>query len=58
MSARVVLAVGPAILTALLYALSNVLEFMEAEHVPDEYALHLSSRRCSHDVTGTRDRDR
>ena len=35
-------AVALSILTAFFYALSNVLEFMEAEQVPDEYALKLS----------------
>ena len=34
-------AVALSILTAFLYALSNVLELMEAEQVPDEYALKL-----------------
>jgi hypothetical protein len=38
-SARVALATGLALLTALLYAISNVLELLEAEKVPDEYAL-------------------
>ena len=42
MSGRVVFAIALAILTAILYALSNVLQFMEAEQVPDEYSLHLS----------------
>jgi drug/metabolite transporter (DMT)-like permease len=35
-------AVALALLTAFCYALSNVLELMEAEQVPDEYALKLS----------------
>jgi drug/metabolite transporter (DMT)-like permease len=35
-------AVGLSILTAFCYALSNVLELMEAEQVPDEYTLKLS----------------
>ena len=30
-----------AVLAAFLYALSNVLELMEAEQVPDEYALKM-----------------
>ncbi len=42
MSAQVWAAVALAVLTAFLYALSNVLELMEAERVPDEYALKLS----------------
>ena len=42
MSAQVWAAVALAVLTAFLYALSNVLELMEAEQVPDEYALKLS----------------
>ena len=41
MSAHVGAAVALAILTAFLYALSNVLELIEAEQVPDEYALKL-----------------
>ena len=41
-SAQVGAAVALAILTAFLYALSNVLELMEAERVPDEYALKVS----------------
>jgi hypothetical protein len=39
MSSRVALATTLALLTALLYAISNVLELLEAEKVPDEYAL-------------------
>lgn len=39
MSSRVALATGLALLTALLYAISNVLEMLEAEQVPDEYAM-------------------
>jgi hypothetical protein len=35
-------AVALSLLTAFCYALSNVLELMEAEQVPDEYALKLS----------------
>ena len=42
MSAQVGAAVALAVLTAFLYALSNVLELMEAEKVPDEYALKMS----------------
>ena len=38
-------AVALSILTAFLYALSNVLELIEAEQVPDEYALKLSLLR-------------
>jgi len=41
MSGQVVLAIALAVLTAFLYALSNVLQFMEAEQVPDEYSLRL-----------------
>lgn len=41
MSAQVGAAVALAIVTAFLYALSNVLELIEAEQVPDEYALRL-----------------
>jgi hypothetical protein len=39
MSGRVALAIVLAVLTAMFYALSNVLQFIEAEQVPDEYAL-------------------
>ena len=39
MSSRVAVATGLALLTALLYAISNVLEMLEAEQVPDEYAM-------------------
>jgi hypothetical protein len=42
MSSRVALATGLALATALLYAISNVLELIEAEQVPDEYALSPS----------------
>jgi drug/metabolite transporter (DMT)-like permease len=42
MSAPVAGAVSLSILTAFCYALSNVLELMEAEQVPDEYSLKLS----------------
>jgi len=38
-SSRVAVATGLALLTALLYAISNVLEMLEAEQVPDEYAM-------------------
>jgi drug/metabolite transporter (DMT)-like permease len=38
-SLQVALAIVLALLTAFLYALSNVLELTEAEQVPDEYAL-------------------
>lgn len=41
MSAQVGAAVALAVVTAFLYALSNVLELMEAEQVPDEYALKV-----------------
>ena len=40
-SGQVALAIALAILTAFLYALSNVLQFIEAEQVPDEYSLRL-----------------
>ena len=39
MSSRVALATGLSLLTALLYAISNILEMLEAEKVPDEYAM-------------------
>ncbi len=39
MSSRVALATGLSLLTALLYAISNVLEMLEAEKVPEEYAM-------------------
>jgi drug/metabolite transporter (DMT)-like permease len=39
MSLQVALAIVFALVTAFLYALSNVLELTEAEQVPDEYAL-------------------
>ena len=42
MSMPVAGAVALSILTAFCYALSNVLELMEAEQVPDEYTLKLS----------------
>lgn len=42
MSAHAWLAVGLAVATAFFYALSNVLELLEAEQVPDEHALKLS----------------
>src|SRR5262245_1716656 len=38
-SAHVWLAVLLSVITAFLYALSNVLELLEAEQVPDEYAM-------------------
>jgi hypothetical protein len=38
-SSRVALATTLALVTALLYAISNVLEMLEAEKVPDEYAM-------------------
>ena len=41
MSPEVALAIVLALLTAFLYALSNVLELTEAEQVPDEYALRV-----------------
>jgi len=40
-SPEVALAIVLALLTAFLYALSNVLELTEAEQVPDEYALRV-----------------
>jgi hypothetical protein len=40
-SARVVAATLLSVATAFLYALSNVLEMLEAEQVPDEYAMRL-----------------
>ena len=39
MSSRVALATGLALATALFYAISNVLELLEAEQVPDEFAM-------------------
>ena len=39
MSSSVALATGLALATALFYAISNVLELLEAEKVPDEYAM-------------------
>ena len=41
MSPEVALAIALALVTAFLYALSNVLELTEAEQVPDEYALRV-----------------
>ncbi len=41
MSPEVALAIVLALLTAFLYALSNVLELTEAEQIPDEYALRV-----------------
>lgn len=41
MSGRVLAATILSIATAFLYSLSNVLEMLEAEQVPDEYALRL-----------------
>ena len=41
MSPEVALAIVLALVTAFLYALSNVLELTEAEQVPDEYALRV-----------------
>ena len=41
MSPEVALAIALALVTAFLYALSNVLELSEAEQVPDEYALRV-----------------
>ena len=41
MSLEVAFAIVLALLTAFLYALSNVLELTEAEQVPDEYALRV-----------------
>ena len=41
MSLEVALAIVLALVTAFLYALSNVLELTEAEQVPDEYALRV-----------------
>lgn len=41
MSLEVALAIALALVTAFLYALSNVLELTEAEQVPDEYALRV-----------------
>jgi drug/metabolite transporter (DMT)-like permease len=40
-SPEVALAIALALVTAFLYALSNVLELTEAEQVPDEYALRV-----------------
>jgi drug/metabolite transporter (DMT)-like permease len=40
-SPEVALAIVLALLTAFLYALSNVLELTEAEQIPDEYALRV-----------------
>lgn len=45
MNARVGLAVGLSVVTAFLYGLSNVLQLLEAERVPDEYALKLGLMR-------------
>ena len=39
MSSRVAIATVLALVTALFYAISNVLELLEAEQVPDEYAM-------------------
>lgn len=39
MSSRVAVATALALATALLYAISNVLELLEAEQVPEEYAM-------------------
>ena len=41
MSPEVAFAIVLALLTAFLYALSNVLELTEAEQIPDEYALRV-----------------
>jgi hypothetical protein len=41
-SSKVALATGLSLLTALLYAISNVLELLEAEKVPDEYSMKPS----------------
>lgn len=41
MSLEVAFAIVLALLTAFLYALSNVLELTEAEQIPDEYALRV-----------------
>ena len=41
MSLEIALAITLALVTAFLYALSNVLELTEAEQVPDEYALRV-----------------
>ncbi len=42
MSSRVAVATALALATALFYAISNVLELLEAEQVPDEFALKPS----------------
>src|SRR5262249_40803237 len=42
MSGQVAAATALALTTALLYALSNVLKLLEAEQVPDEYAMKPS----------------
>ncbi|HEY0396865.1 MAG TPA: hypothetical protein VGF00_00665, partial [Acidimicrobiia bacterium] len=39
MSSRVAVATALSLATALFYAISNVLELLEAEKVPDEYAM-------------------
>ncbi|MDQ1456777.1 MAG: hypothetical protein QOH28_2397, partial [Actinomycetota bacterium] len=39
MSSRVAIATVLSLATALFYAISNVLELLEAEQVPDEYAM-------------------
>src|SRR5260370_39781135 len=39
MSSRVAIATALSLATALFYAISNVLELIEAEKVPDEYAM-------------------
>ena len=42
MSSRVAIATALSLATALFYAISNVLELLEAEKVPDEYAMKPS----------------
>ena len=40
-SGRVIAATILSVATAFLYSLSNVLEMLEAEQIPDEYALRM-----------------
>ena len=44
MSSRVAVATALSLATALFYAISNVLELLEAEQVPDEYAMRPGLR--------------
>ena len=54
MSSRVAIATALALATALFYAISNVLELLEAEKVPDEYAMRpgLAAAAASSDRAG------